>query len=548
VRRPQTILRWRLLLAVAGALILGLTPFAFEPIRAAHFPAINEGETTGCVTEISIDCTFSKLTYTRLKDNLNRTQYGKPQVSQRQASIGQQIGMWWLYFKWQWLRDTHMEHPGAQAALAVVFLVLGLLGGWVHWRRDPRSFWFFGPLIFVLTLGLIFYLNFKCGYTQAKLVGSTCTDSEVRDRDYFYLWSFSAWGVWAALGLAAIWESVAALLGTDAVKLGRETIAVPRRRSWLLASPILALALVPLFTNWRSASRAGETFTRDFAVDLLNSVEPYGIIITGGDNDTFPLWYAQEVEGVRKDVTVAVSSYLRTDWYVRQLIRRPIYEYDAAKGPAVYRGTQWPKPTKPILALSMAEADALPDFTAVDSAPVFQAGQIVAKIHPHAFREQTASGRDTTAYALFRDEIVVLRMIRDVFPERALYFSGGAGGYGDDLGLSPYLVTQGLARRLVGNIPTPGRDTALVQGAGFVDIPRTLALWNGFRAPAAIIKRGDWIDRASISIPYLYISTGAVLAESLSRAGDTASARKVFAGAEAVAKAARLDEVLKGQQ
>ena len=67
---------------------------------------------------------------------------------------------------------------------------------------------------------------------------------------------------------------------------------------------------MPLFGNWQSASRAGQTDTADFAADLLNSVEPYGILVTAGDNDTFPLWYAQEVQGIRKDVIVACLSLL----------------------------------------------------------------------------------------------------------------------------------------------------------------------------------------------------------------------------------------------
>ena len=112
-----------------------------------------------------------------------------------------------------------------------------------------------------------------------------------------------------------------------------------------MASPVLLVALVPLFGNWKGvARRRGDTFTRDWAVDVLNTVEPYGIIVTNGDNDTFPLWYAQEVEGIRQDVTVAVTSLLNTDWYVRQIIRRPPRQYDAAKGPAIYRDTQWPEP------------------------------------------------------------------------------------------------------------------------------------------------------------------------------------------------------------
>ncbi len=99
------------------------------------------------------------------------------------------------------------EHAALQAVLAALFLVLGLFGGWVHWRRDRQSFWFFGPLMLTLTLLLIYYLNFKYGYSQSPQLGET-VDREVRDRDYFYLWSFSAWSVWAALGLVFVWESV----------------------------------------------------------------------------------------------------------------------------------------------------------------------------------------------------------------------------------------------------------------------------------------------------------------------------------------------------
>lgn len=103
-------------------------------------------------------------------------------------------------------------------------------------------------------------------------------------------------------------------------------------RAWLLASPVLAIAFVPLVANWEYASRRGDTTTRDFAHDLLNSVEPYGILVTAGDNDTFPLWYAQHVEGIRPDVVIAVTELLNTDWYARQLVRAPVREYDEATG------------------------------------------------------------------------------------------------------------------------------------------------------------------------------------------------------------------------
>jgi hypothetical protein len=313
VRRPATVTRWRLLLACAGALVLGLTPFATQPIRAAYHPAINEGEPTACRTTLGVSCTFSKGTLDAFAYNFNRGQYGKPALSERQASFTDQVGMWWLYFKWQWFRDPDARAPFLQSLLAAAFLVLGLAGGWIHFRNDRRTFWYFGTLMFTTTLLLIYYLNFQLGASQSP---GSAAPHEVRDRDYFFIWSYSAWGVWAAIGLVSAWGTVAA--------------------------PAMLLAVVPLFANWSSASRAHQTTTRNVAADLLNSVEPYGVLITVGDNDTFPLWYAQEVEGIRRDVTIANTSLLGTDWYARQLIRRPIYEFDAAHGPAIYRARPWP--------------------------------------------------------------------------------------------------------------------------------------------------------------------------------------------------------------
>ena len=528
VRRPQTLLRWKLLLAGVAALVLGATPFATQPIRAAYFPAINEGEPTACASGLAVGCTFSKLTYDRFMYNFNRGQYGKVPLSTRQAPFSAQIGMWWLYFKWQWFRDAHDQSPGPQAFLAVIFFLLGLLGGYVHWKRDRRSFWFFGPLMLTLTLGLIYYLNFKYGYSQAPELGDN-VDREVRDRDYFYLWSFSAWSVWAALGLVFLWENLAALAGTDVVKLGRDTVEMPRKRSWLLASPILLVACVPMATNWKQASRAGHTDTRDFAYDMLNSVEPYGILVTVGDNDTFPLWYAQEVEGIRKDVTVANTSLLRTDWYTRQLIRRPIFEYDAAKGPAVYRGGQWKKPTGPVLRMTMDEADRVPEYMDLRQAQVFRKDSILATIQPRT---------------IIRDEILVLRMIQDAFPDRPIYFSRTSGNYGGQLGLQPYLLTQGLARKLLPTIPSPSRDTLIIPGEGFVDVQRTRALWDSvYLGHDAVIRRDDWVDRPSSGIPYLYVSTGWILGEGLRARGETPAADAAVRKAEQVARAAKLDEL-----
>ena len=537
IRRPATLLRPKLLLAIAGALLLGMTPFLTQPLRAAYFPAINEGEPTGCATQIGVRCTFSKATYDRFMYNFNRGQYGKPGLTERQAPFIAQVEMWWLYFRWQWLRDPFGNYPGFQKMLATLFLLLGGLGGYVHWKRDRRSFWYFGPLMFMVTLALIYYMNFKYGSSQSPELGDA-VEREVRDRDYFYLWSFSALSVWIALGLVFVWETVAALIGSEKVRVGDETLDLPRQRSWLLATPVLALAIIPLFANWKSASRAGQTDTADFATDLLNSVEPYGILVTAGDNDTFPLWYAQEVEGVRRDVIVACLSLLRTDWYTRQLLRRPVYEYDSLRGPAIYRGKVWKKPSGPPLKLTMEQADAVPSVVELSSPQTFRKGgtDIVVNIQPRSFGDFTGLGRE---------DLFVLYMIRDGYPERPFYFSRTTGGYADEMGFAPYTVTAGLARKLVPHVPTVGNGIVAVPGEGWFDLETTRALWESvFRAPKSIANRDLWVDRPSAGIPFLYIRTGLVLTTALAQMGRTDEAARIRAQIERIARATQLDDVL----
>jgi hypothetical protein len=460
--------------------------------------------------------------------NFNRGQYGKPELGERQAPFSAQIGMWWLYFKWQWVRDAHGQMPGLQGMLAAVFLVLGLLGGFVHWRRDPRSFAFFGPLMLTLTLILIYYLNFKYGASQDPDLADT-VQREVRDRDYFFLWSFSAWSVWAALGLTYVWESLAVVFGREQRKLGKETVELPTRRAWAFASPALLVAFVPLFANWQGASRRGQTDTADFAIDMLNSVEPYGVLVTVGDNDTFPLWYAQEVLGVRQDVLVANTSLLNTDWYTRQMLRRPVYDYDAAKGPAAYRGKQWTKPSGPPFNMTFEQADSVPLGEEVREPRLFVARNIRAVVQPRF---------------LARADVFVLTMIRD--GKRPLYFSRTSGTYGQELGLGGYLLTQGLARKLLPDSIRANKDTVVVQGEGMVDIPRTEELWKEFRAPASLIRKNDWVDRPSVGIPYLYVSTGVVLSEALQSSGRAQEAYAALERAKAVARATKLEDLFGG--
>ncbi len=226
---------------------------------------------------------------------------------------------------------------------------------------------------------------------------------------------------------------------------------------------------------------------------------------------------------MRRDVTVAVSTYLQTDWFVRQMIRRPIETYDAANGPALYRNQEWKKPVGPPLKITFAEADAIPDYIQISQPQVFRKDTINLAIQP--------------GY-LIRDQLVLLRLIRDSFPERPIYVSTGVG---EGLGLEPYLISQGLVRKLVGHPLTDSPPTPKIAGV-FVDVDRSKALWDTvYRAPDALIKEGDWVDRASVGIPYLYAYTGAILAEAMSRRGDAQAANAIMSRVKGITTASRID-------
>jgi hypothetical protein len=278
--------------------------------------------------------------------------------------------------------------------------------------------------------------------------------------------------------------------------------------------------------NWSQASRAGQRDTRDFAHDLLNSVEPYGILVTVGDNDTFPLWYAQEVEGIRQDVVVANTSLLNTDWYTRQLIRRPVFAYDKAAGPAVFRDRDWPKPSGSVLSLTMNQADSVPLYEQLREPMMFKQDSLEAILDPRALQDGIVQ----------RADFLVLQMIRDNWKTRPVFFSRTAGGYPQSLGFGPYLISQGLARKLSHTVPTPSPDTLLLQGEGFVDVGRTARLWNEtFVGHRSITSRGDWVDKPSAGIPALYVSVGLTLHDALKAQGKNAQATAVLALADSVA-------------
>ena len=470
-QRPATLLRWRVLASAALLLAVGLTPFLFEPIRAAHRPAINVGEPTACPAAPEIGCTFSRETFGKLMSNVSREQYGGHDVATRQAPIGAQFGMWWLYFSWQGMRDAAQAHPALQGALAGLFLVLGLIGGYTHWKRDRESFALVGPLIFTLTPALIFYLNFKYGASQAPELGNDVI-REVRDRDYFYLWSFATWSVWVGLGLGVCWHAIAKSFGGTTL-------------GWRVGSGVMALALVPLVMNRESASRAGQTFTSAWAHDLLESVEPNGFLITNGDNDSFPVWYAQLVEGVRPDVTLAIVPYLNMDWFAQNVVK------DAASVPPAIR---------------------------LDQPAVFQHAGIRATVPAGVYT---------------RDRLMVLQIIKEHFPARPIHFS--IGGYADGLGLGEYTVPHGLTSKLVNGLPSA--DARYVNTpAGYIDFAANDAIWRRYRGPEALLQQDRWVDAPSVMIPFAYVATGQLVSRIREEMGNKAAADSLSAQVTRMAK------------
>ena len=173
--------------------------------------------------------------------------------------------------------------------------------------------------------------------------------------------------------------------------------------------------------------------------------------------------------------------------------------------------------------MSFSEADSIPPYVEVPVPRVFRHGGISAPIAPGV---------------LTRDQLVVLRIIRDSFPERPIYFTAREDATA--LGLSPYTLRQGLVHKLTPALATPGRDTVAV-GGEVLDLLRSTALWDGvYRAPRALIREGEWVDRASISIPLLYLATGDLLARALAERGDRARARQLADTVERMVRAVHL--------
>jgi hypothetical protein len=192
-------------------------------------------------------------------------------------------------------------------------------------RRGIEQFWVVFFLFFMTGIAIVLYLN--------------QTPGQPRERDYAFAGSFYAFAIWIGLGVPAIaallQDLIARFSGKKAVKGAAkpaEVAADNREASWATAAIAIVIGVaVPLqmvSQTWDDHDRSGRYTCRDYGMNYLSSLDKDAIIITYGDNDTFPLWYAQEVEGYRTDVRVVNSSYLTTDWYANQM-KHPYYDAKA---------------------------------------------------------------------------------------------------------------------------------------------------------------------------------------------------------------------------
>jgi Protein of unknown function (DUF2723) len=477
-------------LAIAA---VGVSIYAFLYLRSGLQPILDEADPE---------------TWRSLLAVIRREQFGSrgpfdnplffpgPDNPGRNATIlTQQFINYFQYCSWQWARSLPLA---GMVAVALLFTTLGFLGFAYARRRDPGITYLLTTLWLVTGFGLVIYMNFKPGFSLFWNQYRTIGQHEVRERDYFFVVSFQVWGMFAAFGLVrfARWAWL--------------------RSSGRLRSAALVLAalvgVLPFLLNFRAATRRGPdaTVARDVAYNLLQSVEPYGVLFSYGDNDTFPVWYLQEVEGIRQDVTLINLSLANLEWYLRQLASQPIRPFDAAHAPPIYRTLAPAPPTRPALPLTITEITKLQPFRAPQD-QVFQTGP---------FALQVRKGQ-----VLRTSDQVILYTIAANFSRRPVTF-GVSSGRGSWLGLDPHLVFQGLVFKFFPQADTVrGGDWIRgIQGT-MVDIARTRVLADSvfqfgklFSVDSLDLDPASQQVATSFSVPFLELGNAAAIRGDSARA------------------------------
>lgn len=400
------------------------------------------------------------------------------------------------------LPDTLKSEKGYNKYYMLPF-ILGLLGMFYQYRkgRTGKQDFSIVMMLFVLTgIAIIVYLN------QPPM--------EPRERDYAYAGSFYAFSIWIGLGVLSIWE----FLNSKLKKANTAQTAVAVTIVCLFAVPVNMVA-----QNWDDHSRAGRYATVAHAKNYLNSCAPNAILFTYGDNDTFPLWYAQEVEGYRRDVRIVNLSLLLGSWYIDQL-KRQAYETPAV--PISFKRNQYREGIRDQVAIvehyKQATLKEVMEFVAsdlpqtkltgysepidyiptrrliipVDSAKVVANGIVKPENANKILKELPL---DLKGNFLNKSQLMVLDIIANANWERPIYFGVGMGTEAY-LGLEKYFQLEGAAYRLV---PLETKDT------GFMDYGRIDSdiLYDN------LMNKFEWgnIKDPKVNIDYFHDNTIAVM-------------------------------------
>jgi hypothetical protein len=295
--------------------IIGYSVYPTVMVRASKHPAVNEGNPD---------------TWARYKSYMERDQYGQENMYTgmftRKASADYQFNFMYLRYlikqfpKWGpsiALTFTNNRNADARAGesqavtdkayLAIFLLAVILYGLYTHGARDWRRLLPLLIFFFVSSIGLVLYLNMQ--------------NPQVRERPYFFLGSYYIVVYWIGFGIWGIIMDCVDWLRTK----GHEKHAVPVASALsvifltMVPTAVLSNHIDPAFTNYEVHDRMGDMAPYDYGYNILVSCEPDAILFTNGDNDTFPLWYLQEVVGFRRDVRVVNLSLLNTPWYILQM-------------------------------------------------------------------------------------------------------------------------------------------------------------------------------------------------------------------------------------
>jgi len=278
--------------------VLGASAVLFMIVRAQHDPAVNQG---------------NPATWEALIDVVTRAQYQPASLLPRQAPFYLQIGNLLEYADWQIALGLEPGAPPSwrRTPFTVLFALFAIVGCVWH-RRADRVSWRVMMLLFACaTLGVILYLNMKAGPSYGHGFLPAGAKHEARERDYFFALAFVCWGLWTGAGLVRSFSI----------------------RNTRLALAGVALAMLPAALNWRAVDRSATsraTAARDGAMRVIGAAPSRAVVIVYGDNDTYPVWYLQQVERKRPDVTVITVPLLGARWNREELARRynlipPVY-------------------------------------------------------------------------------------------------------------------------------------------------------------------------------------------------------------------------------